>query len=672
MPSHEARADAIRFLSIDAVEKAKSGHPGMPMGMAQVAEVLWHDFLQHNPTHPHWFNRDRFVLSNGHGSMLLYALLHLTGYDLSIDDIRQFRQLHSKTPGHPEYGETPGVETTTGPLGQGFGNAVGMAIAESHLAALFNRPHFQIVDHYTYCFVGDGCLMEGISHEVASLAGVLKLGKLIVFYDDNGISIDGDVSGWFRDNTPMRFKAYGWHVIESVAGQDIDTIHQAIKEAQSVKDQPSLICCKTTIGWGSPNKAGTAQTHGAALGEEEVTASRVKQCWIHAPFVIPDDLYRDWDARGQGQQREQAWLDLLDRYQKKYPDLANNFKRYIEGELPKTWDTQFDAFVQHIFQKKESIATRKASELCLNYFTKILPEMLGGSADLTESNCTLWKGADIYSAEQPSGHYIHYGVREFGMSAIMNGMALHKGIIPFGGTFLTFSDYARNAVRLAAMMKAHVIFVYSHDSIGLGEDGPTHQPIEQLPSLRLIPELSVWRPCDLIETAYAWRFALEHAGPTALLFSRQALPYQERKIEQCALIARGGYILQDSDLDLPDVILIATGSEVALAIETAIHLNKADIRVRVVSMPSVDVFLKQDEHYRKTVLPDQIKARLVIEAARGDDWYPMIGPYGRVIGLDRYGASAPAKDVFRDCGLTVDHVVKVAKTVIDYAQHVQA
>lgn len=541
-PTRRERADAIRFLSIDAVQKANSGHPGMPMGMADIAEVLWHDFLRHHPDNPHWANRDRFILSNGHGCMLQYSLLHLTGYNLTIEDIKQFRQLHSKTPGHPEWGYTPGIETTTGPLGQGLANAVGMAVAEKHLAAEFNRPDYPIVDHFTYCFVGDGCLMEGISHEVCSLAGTLGLGKLIVFYDDNGISIDGAVSGWFRDDTPKRFEAYGFHVIPHVDGHDSEAIRRAILAAQAVTDKPSLICCKTTIGFGSPNLAGTAQTHGAALGDAEVAVVRTHLIWPHEPFHIPESIYASWDARKKGAQLEQTWQDLFNSYQQHYPDLATEFLRRMEGRLPDDWQTKTEEFVHQTNEKKQSVATRKASQFCLDYYAPLLPELMGGSSDLTESNCTNWQDMQIFNNDVPAGRYIHYGVREFGMSAMMNGMALHGGILPFGGTFLTFSDYARNALRLAALMKQRVIFVYTHDSIGLGEDGPTHQPVEQLPSLRIMPNMSLWRPCDTVETAVAWQSAIERQGPTCLLFSRQALAFQERETAKLALIQREFYL----------------------------------------------------------------------------------------------------------------------------------
>jgi transketolase len=673
IPTHKERADAIRFLSIDAVQKANSGHPGMPMGMADIAEVLWHDFLKHNPGNPLWPDRDRFVLSNGHGCMLLYSLLHLTGYALSIDDLKKFRQLHSKTPGHPEFGHTPGVETTTGPLGQGLANAVGMAIAEKHLSAVFNRKDFKIIDHYTYCFVGDGDLMEGVSHEVCSLAGTLGLGKLIVFYDDNGISIDGDVGGWFSDNTPKRFEAYGWHVVPAIDGHDTKSVREAILSAQAETEKPTLICCKTTIGFGSPGKAGTAATHGAALGEDEVGAVRDYLKWPHVPFSIPDEIYQSWNAQDQGIALEKAWLALLDDYQVRYPALAKELLRRLENRMPDHFHNENDAFIKQLNEQKQSVATRKASQICLDKYANLLPELMGGSADLTESNCTNWKGMKVFSKNDPMGRYIHYGVREFGMSAIMNGIALHRGIVPFGGTFLTFSDYARNAIRLASLMRERVIFVYTHDSIGLGEDGPTHQPVEHLPSLRIIPGLSVWRPCDTVETGIAWSHALKRQGPTCLLFSRQTLPFQARNEETLALVERGGYVLLDESLEqkrLPDAILIATGSEVELAVEAARQLKSAEIYVRVVSMPSTDVFLSQDEQYQQEVLPEKVIARVAIEAAASDYWYRFIGPYGKVIGLDRFGASAPAKDVFRECGFTVDAVTASTKEVIYAAANI--
>lgn len=675
-PTRRDRADAIRFLSIDAVQKANSGHPGMPMGMADIAEVLWCDFMQHNPKNPQWVNRDRFILSNGHGAMLHYSLLHLTGYDVTMDDVRKFRQLHSKTPGHPEFGETPGIETTTGPLGQGLGNAVGMAMAEKHMAATFNRPDFNLVDHYTYCFVGDGCLMEGISHEVCSLAGTFGLGKLIVFYDDNGISIDGDVQSWFSDNTPMRFEAYGWHVIRNVDGHDGEALHKAIAEAQAVTDKPTIICCKTTIGWGSPNMAGTANTHGSALGDKEIAATRSHLNWPHEPFVISETVYAAWDAKSAGAERESTWNAMFQQYQERFPELASEFLRRMENKLPENWQEQAASLLTDLNEKKQTVATRKASQLCLDTYANVLPEMMGGSADLTESNCTNWQGMKVFNQEFPEGRYIHYGVREFGMSAIMNGMALYSGILPFGGTFLTFSDYARNAIRLAALMRQKVVFVYTHDSIGLGEDGPTHQPVEHLPSLRLMPNLSNWRPCDTVETAVAWRAAIEKQGPTCLMLSRQALPFQERSEAQLASVQRGGYILKDyAEGKHPDAILIATGSEVALAMEAAKQLQAQEIYVRVVSMPSTDTFLAQDEDYRNQVLPAEVVARVAVEAAAADYWYKFVGLQGKVVGMDRFGASAPAKDVFQDCGITVERVVTMTKEVIysvaSAARHIQ-
>lgn len=664
MPTRREIANVIRVLSMDAVQKANSGHPGMPMGMADIAEVLWNDFLRHQPTNPHWVNRDRFVLSNGHGSMLLYSLLHLSGYSLTIDDLKQFRQLHSKTPGHPEYLDTPGVETTTGPLGQGLANAVGFAIAEKHLASQFNREGFPIIDHYTYVFMGDGCLMEGISHEVCSIAGTFGLGKLIAFYDDNDISIDGEVKGWFTDNTPERFESYGWHVIPHIDGHDSEAIKKAIIAAQAVTDKPTIICCKTKIGWGSPNYAGKAKTHGEALGEAEVAEVRKNLNWPSQPFVVPEEYYKAWDARKKGEKLENEWQTLFAAYSKKYPDLAKELMRREAKKLPENWASEADSLLQEMATKKETMATRKASQACLNHFAKILPEFVGGSADLTGSNLTDWKGVKVFSKNTPEGQYIHYGVREFGMSAIMNGLALYGAILPFGGTFLTFSDYARNAVRMAAIMRQRVIFVYTHDSIGLGEDGPTHQPIEHIPSLRLIPHLSTWRPCDTVETAVAWRAAIEHQGPTCLLFSRQNLPCIDRDQEMMTNIARGGYVLFDCN-GMPDMIMMATGSEVALAIDAAKQLTEAGTKVRVVSMPSTDVFFAQDAAYQAKVLPREVTARIAIEAAAGDFWYRLIGCQGKVIGIDRFGASAPAKEIFKECGFTVEHVISVAKEVLE-------
>ena len=663
MSDRRRLANAIRALSMDAVQKANSGHPGMPMGMADIAEVLWNSFLHHSPTHPDWPNRDRFVLSNGHGCMLLYAVLHLSGYALGIDDIQQFRQLHSKTPGHPEHGLTPGVETTTGPLGQGLANAVGMALAEKHMAAEFNRDGFPIINHYTYVFLGDGCLMEGISHEVCSLAGTFGLGKLIAFYDDNGISIDGEVENWFTDNTPERFEAYGWQVIADVDGHDSAAIQRAIADAQLSNDKPTLICCKTTIGWGAPKIGGTAKAHGAPLGVDEIAAARQQLHWPYEPFEIPDDIYAAWDAKEEGETLVRVWESLYALYAEAYPDLAKELKRRLGKTLPANWTQVADDFIEHTQVRKEAMATRKASHLCLNHFASLLPEFMGGSADLTESNLTDWQGAAFFSRQHPEGQYIRYGVREFGMSAMMNGMALYGGLIPFGGTFLTFSDYARNAVRLSALMQQRVIFVYTHDSIGLGEDGPTHQAIEHAPSLRLIPGLSVWRPADAAETAVAWRAAIENAGPTCLLLTRQSVPHQERDATMLQHIQRGAYVLVECAAK-PELILIATGSEVDLAVQAAATLTASGHAVRVVSMPSVDTFLKQDSDYQTAVLPKDIPARIAIEAAASDGWYRFVGCHGRVLGIDRFGASAPAKEVYKDCGITVEHILAVALEVM--------
>jgi transketolase len=663
MPSRRELANAIRALSMDAVQKANSGHPGMPMGMADIAEVLWNDFLQHNPSNPTWINRDRFVLSNGHGSMLHYSLLHLTGYDVSIEDLKQFRQLHSKTPGHPEYNEAPGIETTTGPLGQGLANAVGIALAETHMAKLFNRDKYTIINHFTYVFVGDGCLMEGISHEACSLAGTFGLGKLIVFYDDNGISIDGEVKEWFTDNTPQRFAAYGWQVIADVDGHDSEAIAKAITAAKAVTDKPSLICCKTTIGYGSPNFAGTAEAHGSALGDAEIKLVREKLNWHSPPFVIPQEIAQGWDAKSKGSARETKWQQLFNAYTKAHPQLAKELMRRLKNHLPDDWVKQVEALTREFQTKKETIATRKASYVCLNHYAKLLPELMGGSADLTVSNLTDWKDMSVYSKASPEGRYIYYGVREFGMSAIMNGMALYGGILPYGGTFLTFSDYARNAVRLAALMRLRAIFVYTHDSIGLGEDGPTHQPIEHAPSLRMIPNLSLWRPCDAAETAVAWAAAIEYHGTTCLLFSRQNCQHQERDERTLASIGRGGYILSDCQ-GKPDLILIATGSEVGLAVSAAVSLTQAGNKIRVVSMPSVDAFQSQDAAYQADVLPESVSARIAIEAAASDGWYKFVGSHGKVIGVDRFGASAPAQTVYKECGMTVEHIVSVAFEII--------
>ena len=662
MPTRRELANAIRALSMDAVQQANSGHPGAPMGMADIAEVLWNDFLRHNPANPAWFNRDRFVLSNGHGSMLIYALLHLSGYDLTIDDIKAFRQLHSKTPGHPEYGYTPGVETTTGPLGQGLANAVGMALAEKVLAAQFNRPGHEIVDHYTYVFLGDGCLMEGISHEACSLAGTFKLGKLICIYDDNGISIDGKVEGWFTDDTPARFEAYGWHVVRNVDGHDPEAVRRAIEEARAVTDKPSLICCKTVIGYGAPNAAGTHGVHGAPLGAEEIAAAREFLNWPYPPFEIPAEIYQAYDARARGRELEQEWQSRYQAYKAAYPELAAEFERRLNKELPAAWEELVQQAVREADRAAADVATRKASESALNVLGPHLPELIGGSADLTGSNNTWWKGSKAVSGEDAGGNYIHYGVREFGMSAIMNGLALHGGFIPYGGTFLVFSDYARNAVRMAALMKQRSIFVYTHDSIGLGEDGPTHQPIEHVASLRLIPNLSVWRPCDAVETLVAWQAAIERKdGPTALLL--QNLPHQTRTGEQLQAIRRGGYVLRDCDGE-PEAILIATGSEVALAVAAAEELAGQGCRVRVVSMPSTDTFEAQDQAYRDAVLPPQVEARVVIEAGSPDIWYKYVGFRGRIIGIDRFGESAPAGELFKYFGFTAERVAATVRELL--------
>lgn len=657
-------ADAIRFLSLDAVEKANSGHPGMPMGMADIATVLWREFLVHNPNNPHWSNRDRFILSNGHGSMLHYALLHLTGYDLSLDEIKRFRQLHSKTPGHPEVGLTPGIETTTGPLGQGFANAVGMALAEKNLAAHFNRPAHSIIDHFTYVFLGDGCLMEGISHEAASLAGCLGLGKLIAFWDDNNISIDGNVSDWFKDNTPERFNAYHWHVIPDIDGHNPEQIKLAIEKARVVTDKPSLLCCKTKIAFGAPNLMGCHQAHGAALGEKEIAATRLALHWDYPPFEIPEDIYQAWNAHSKGDALEKAWNEQWEGYQDTFPELAEEYQRRINRKLPVDWEEKSQKLIKEIYQKpSEKIATRKASQNALNIFGPLLPELLGGSADLTESNSTFWKGSHVLTKNNPSGNYIHYGVREFGMSAIMNGIALHGGFIPYGGTFLVFSDYARHAVRLSALMKQHVIFIYTHDSIGLGEDGPTHQPIEHINSLRLIPNLSVWRPCDTLETAVAWQQALQHLGPTCLLLTRQAIPPQAHNQETLQSIHRGAYILLDTP-STPEAIIIATGSEVNLAISAAQTLNQKGRHIRVVSMPSADRFEQQDITYKSKILPNSVTLRIAIEAGTKDFWYRYVGNKGKVIGLNQFGESAPGIEVFKNFGLTTENLIKTLNQLL--------
>lgn len=664
MPSRKQLANAIRALSMDAVQKAKSGHPGAPMGMADIAEVLWREFLQHNPANPNFANRDRFVLSNGHGSMLLYSLLHLSGYDLTVEDLKQFRQLHSRTPGHPEYGYAPGVETTTGPLGQGITNAVGMAIAEKALAAQFNQPGHEIVDHHTYVFLGDGCLMEGISHEACSLAGTLGLGKLIAFWDDNGISIDGHVEGWFTDNTPGRFEAYGWHVIAGVDGHDAEAIRSAILAAQQETQKPTLICCKTIIGYGSPNKSGSHDCHGAPLGDAEIAASREFLQWPHAPFEIPADIYGQWDGKAKGAAIQQSWQQRFEAYQAAFPELAAELTRRLSGELPADWTEKSNAYIAQLQATPAAIASRKASQNALNAFGPLLPEMLGGSADLAGSNLTLWSGSKGLSADDASGNYVFYGVREFGMSAIMNGIALHGGFIPYGATFLMFMEYARNAVRMAALMKQRVIFVYTHDSIGLGEDGPTHQPVEQLASMRVVPNLMNWRPCDQVESAVAWQAAIERTeGPTTLIFTRQNLKQQERTAAQVADIRRGGYVLQDCS-GTPAVILIATGSEVELAMQAAATLTGKGHAVRVVSMPSTDVFEAQDAAYREAVLPAAVTRRVAVEAGISDSWYKYVGLTGKIIGMNSFGESAPAEQLFEYFGITAAAVVAAAEELL--------
>ncbi|USD35307.1 MULTISPECIES: transketolase [Vibrio] len=657
-------ANAIRALSMDGVQQANSGHPGAPMGMADIAEVLWRDHLNHNPANPEWADRDRFVLSNGHGSMLIYSLLHLAGYELSIDDLKNFRQLHSKTPGHPEYGYAPGIETTTGPLGQGITNAVGMALAEKTLAAQFNKEGHDIVDHFTYAFMGDGCLMEGISHEACSLAGTLGLGKLIAFWDDNGISIDGHVEGWFSDDTPKRFEAYGWHVIPAVDGHDPEAINAAIVAAKA-DPRPTLICTKTIIGFGSPNKSGSHDCHGAPLGADEIAATRKALGWEHGPFEIPADVYAQWDAKEAGEAKEAAWNAKFDAYAAAYPEEAAELKRRLNGELPAQWEEKANAIIADLQANPANIASRKASQNALEAFGAMLPEFLGGSADLAPSNLTMWSGSKSVSAEDASGNYIHYGVREFGMTAIMNGIALHGGFVPYGATFLMFMEYARNAMRMAALMKVQNIQVYTHDSIGLGEDGPTHQPVEQMASLRLTPNMSTWRPCDQVESAVAWKLAIERKdGPTSLIFSRQNLAQQERSEEQVANIARGGYILKDCE-GKPELILIATGSEVELAVNAAAELTAEGKKVRVVSMPATDAFDKQDAEYREAVLPSDVTARIAVEAGIADFWYKYVGFDGRIIGMTTFGESAPAGELFKMFGFTTENVVNTAKELLD-------
>lgn len=658
MPSRRNLANAIRALSMDAVQQAKSGHPGAPMGMADIAEVLWNDFLKHNPSNPEWLNRDRFVLSNGHGSMLLYSLLHLSGYGVSIDDLKNFRQLHAKTAGHPEYGYAPGIETTTGPLGQGIANAIGMAIAEKTLAAQFNRDGHEIIDHHTFAFLGDGCLMEGISHEACSLAGTLGLGKFIAFYDDNGISIDGEVEGWFNDDTPKRFESYGWHVIPAIDGHDPDAIFAAIEAAKANTDQPTLICCKTIIGFGSPNKEGKEDCHGAPLGDDEIALTRKRLDWSYGPFDIPADIAEEWDARDAGYDVEQTWNQSFKEYSEAYPELATELLRRIAGDLPVDFNAQADAYIADLQSQGDTIASRKASQNALNAFGPLLPEMLGGSADLAGSNLTIWSGSKGISNADANGNYVYYGVREFAMSAIMNGVALHGGFVPYGATFLVFMEYARNAIRMAALMRQRVLFVYTHDSIGLGEDGPTHQPIEQIANLRATPHLDTWRPCDTVESAVAWKSSLQRIdGPSALIFSRQNLVHQDRDQAQVEAIAKGGYILSDCD-GAPEAIIIATGSEVGIAQDAAAQLTAQGRKVRVVSMPCTEAFERQDAAYQESVLPKSVSARVAVEAAHADYWYKYVGLQGRVVGMTDFGASAPANELFEIYGFTADNVAK--------------
>ncbi|MEZ8806232.1 transketolase [Vibrio atlanticus] len=656
-------ADAIRVLSMDAVQKAGSGHPGAPMGMADIAEVLWRDFLKHNPSNPNWADRDRFILSNGHGSMLIYSLLHLSGYELSMDDIKSFRQLHSKTAGHPEYGYAPGIETTTGPLGQGITNGVGMALAEKVLGEQFNREDHDIVDHHTYVFMGDGCMMEGISHEACSLAGTLGLGKLVAFWDDNGISIDGEVDGWFSDDTPKRFEAYGWHVIADVDCHNADDIHKAITEAKAVTDKPTLICCKTVIGFGSPNKSASHDCHGAPLGADEVALVRLNLGWDHPEFEIPQDVYQAWDGKEKGQSNEDDWQTRFNAYQETHPELAAEFLRRSQNLLPENWDQHTQDLIQTLQANPQTIATRKASQNTIEAFGPLLPEFLGGSADLTPSNLTNWSGSKAITAQDASGNYLSYGVREFAMSAMMNGVALHGGFIPYGGTFLMFMEYARNALRMAALMKQRSIFVYTHDSIGLGEDGPTHQPVEQIASLRLTPNMSTWRPCDQVETAVAWKSAIERFdGPTSLIFSRQNLVQFERDQDTLSNVAKGGYILSDCDGD-PQLILIATGSEVALAMEAKAQLSH--VRCRVVSMPATDIFDAQSAEYKEQVLPSHVTARVAIEAGIRDYWFKYVGLHGDIVGMTSFGESAPAEQLFEMFGFTVENIVEKSLSVLE-------
>ena len=662
MTTRTELANAIRALSMDAVQKAKSGHPGAPMGMADIAEVLWNDYLKHNPENPDWADRDRFILSNGHGSMLIYSLLHLSGYDLNIDDLKNFRQMHSRTPGHPEYGYAPGIETTTGPLGQGIANGVGMALAEKVLAGQFNREGHDIVDHNTYVFMGDGCMMEGISHEACSLAGTLGLGKLVAFYDDNGISIDGEVEGWFTDDTVKRFESYGWQVIPRVNGHDSEEIKQAIETARANTEQPTLICCKTIIGFGSPNKEGKEDCHGAPLGDDEIALTRERLGWKHGAFEIPEDVYKGWSAKEKGAAAETSWNTKFDAYAKAHPELAAEFKRRVSGELPADFSAQAQAYIDECQAKGEVVASRKASQNTLNAFGPLLPELLGGSADLAGSNLTLWKGCKGVSDIDASGNYIFYGVREFAMSAMMNGLALHKGFVPYGATFLMFMEYARNAVRMAALMKQRAIFVYTHDSIGLGEDGPTHQPVEQVANLRNTPNLHTWRPCDTVESAVSWKSAIErNDGPSALIFSRQGLPHQTRDAEQVAAITKGGYILKDC-AGTPDAIIIATGSEVSLAVEAAEKL--AGKNIRVVSMPCAEIFSAQNAAYREAVLPAAVTARVAVEALHKDYWYKFVGLNGAIVGMDTFGESAPIADLMKHFGITTDAVVEAVNGLL--------
>ncbi|HEV2538409.1 MAG TPA: transketolase [Frateuria sp.] len=668
MTTRRELANAVRALAMDAVEAAKSGHPGMPMGMADIAEVLWNDFLHHNPANPKWFNRDRFVLSNGHGSMLQYALLHLSGYDLPMAELKRFRQLHSKTAGHPEYGHTPGVETTTGPLGQGLANAVGFALAEKVLAAHFNRPGHAVVDHHTYVFLGDGCLMEGISHEASSLAGTWALGKLVAIYDDNGISIDGEVRGWFTDDTAKRFEAYGWNVIRDVDGHDAEAVKRAISQATAQDDKPTLICARTVIGFGAPHKQGKEESHGAPLGKDEIAAAREQLGWKYPPFEIPAEIYAGWDAKAAGAKREQEWNALLDAYAKAHPELAAEFKRRLAGELPADWADKAQAYIAKMQSEGPEVASRKASQMALDAFGPLLPELIGGSADLAGSNLTKWKGskdAGNGNSSDGQGNYVYYGVREFGMTAIANGLALHGGFIPYDATFLVFSDYARNAVRMSALIPAHAIHVYTHDSIGLGEDGPTHQPVEHLASLRYIPNNQVWRPCDAVESAVAWKAAIERKGnPACLVFSRQNLKHQQRSGQQVADIARGAYVLSDPADTKFKAILIATGSEVELAMEASRTLAQQGVPVRVVSMPCTEVFDEQPLEYREGILPSWCRARVAVEAATADYWRKYVGLDGEVIGMTGFGASAPAPQLFEHFGFTVTNVVDAAKRVI--------